>query len=954
MEIFTKIIIALTITFTAITSINAQQNPPFQNWKYIDAGHYRIIFPEGLEAAAQRIANLMAYYEKYNYAGMSTGPEYVPIVIINDYCAANGFVSSAPFYSHWFTTPSSFASADWFTGLAIHEGRHIVQRNRLREGPGKFAWSVPFGNYGTAVFQGLYIPVWFLEGDAVVMETALTWGGRGRIASFPLWYRALELNDKRYSYYRAYLGTNDDMYPYANPYSLGYLICSYVRRHYGREAWDSILDDTGRFCLFPTFDGAIKAETNKSIREIYNETMDEYREYWKNNLAGMKFTKSENISPERESTWESWVFPFTVDGNIYAMRFARDRKLALVKIDNNGAEEIRLMPYNALSPLYKHQGGLSAGGDFALWRETVPDPRWGYRSYSELRLYSFSSGQTFNLTSKGKFIASAISSDGSAAAGIEYRAETGYSLITFSTETKERLVIHEINGFGHVFDPAVADDGTIALCSLDKNGNAVLVMDMKSGKSTTVAGYTHNEHFRTPVFYDRYLFYISDYTGVDNIYAIDLKTKERFQVTSVMLGAYYPHVSRKNKTLLFNEYTLTGYKTVSIRIAPETWRPFAKLERPVDPYIETISSQELGKEGKVPDDVPEKKYKAKGYHTLLHGMMIPGWYPFFDVNNNDFSFNIITQDVLHTVQALVSYIFNLNEKTHTGKGTLIYAGLYPVFSFSGSFGNRALYIEEEKNRYNGNDYVTWMEKSAVLGISIPLNFSRGINSTFLSFGATGGMVNITDVDPPVYSIYSDLDRNGLLKYASYHISFQHTITGALNSRIPRWGELINLSYSHTPWKADYTGKMFSADMTIYLPSVFSTHGFKLTGGYTCNDKTDYVFTQPLLFPRGYESVVHEKFISGSADYLFPIADFSLPVWKLIHFRRMNGTVFFDYGRGISGDSATAYPSTGFELTLVQNLLSNSYLVFEAGLRVSYCFATKEKVYGLVLTTPLLE
>jgi len=136
---FLRIITFIIFMISAATlRISAQQNPPFKGWKYIDAGHYRIIFPEGLENIAQRTANLMIYYEKYNYAGMSTEPAYIPIVIIEDYSEANGFVSFAPFYSHWFTTPSSFDSIDWFTGLAIHEGRHMVQRNRMQKGGAKY------------------------------------------------------------------------------------------------------------------------------------------------------------------------------------------------------------------------------------------------------------------------------------------------------------------------------------------------------------------------------------------------------------------------------------------------------------------------------------------------------------------------------------------------------------------------------------------------------------------------------------------------------------------------------------------------------------------------------------------------------------------------------------------------------------------------------------------------
>ena len=976
MKIFSRIIIAFAMLFTA-ASLHAQQNPPFKGWKYIDAGHYRIIFPARLEKIAQRTANLMIHYEKYNYAGMSTEPDYIPIVIIDDYSEANGFVSSAPFYSHWFTTPSSFNSVDWFTGLAIHEGRHMVQRNRMQEGPAKFSWYFVLGNYGTAIYEGLFIPRWYLEGDAVVMETALTNGGRGRIASFPMWYRALELSDKRYSYYRSYLGTYNDMYPRPNPYSLGYLINSHVRLHHDRRTVDNLIEKTddascsfpsclGNSCIFPSYSYSLKLLTGRNINDTYNAAMDEYREYWKDNLAGIKFTESEKLSPERKDTWESFIFPFTARNDTYALRFARDRKFSLVKITPGGTDEICMMPYDALTPLYHHERGLSAGGDFMLWRESVPDPRWGYRSYSDLKLHNLKTEETFDLTDDGKFIAAAISSDGATAAGIEYTAGKGYSLSIFSTEKREAISRFELNSPGHVYDPAVSGS-RVALCAQEKEGNSIVIFDTATGKKETVTGRTHLEHFRSPLFNGSYLFYVSDYTGIDNIYAVDLKTGKRFQVTSVMFGAYFPSLSQGN-ILLYNEYTLTGYKTVSIKIDPAGWTPFEKLSKPADPYVDAIALQELAPDKKVPDDIPENEYEVNEYWTLLHGMTIPGWIPFFDFTSYDFSFNIYTQDVLHTLQAGAGYIYNFNEKTHTAAGSLVYSGLYPVFSLTGSYGKRTRWIADKDERINGIEYITWLEKTATAGISLPLNFSRGIHSTFFTLGAKSALVDVSEVYPTDYMIYSDMDNNGLLKYASYYMTFQHTITGAQNAILPRWGEIINVSYWHTPWESDYSGKMKSMDITLFMPSVFSTHGFKFTGACVLNDPDNYVFTQQVLFTRGYEAVTHKKYIGGSADYMFPIADFSFSLaesfesltgysfflFKLLYFKRLNGSIYFDYARGTSWGIVTEYSSAGFELTSVQNLFSNPYLLFEAGLRYSYCFETKENVYGVVVKVPFME
>jgi hypothetical protein len=122
-----KHIISIIILLLFIQNSYAQQNPSGIKWKYIDTGIYKIIFPEEITSAGERMADLMLHYEKYNYSSIKDNSKKNSIVLINQNADANGFVSPAPFYSHWYTTPSSFDGVEWFRGLAIHEGRHMVQ-----------------------------------------------------------------------------------------------------------------------------------------------------------------------------------------------------------------------------------------------------------------------------------------------------------------------------------------------------------------------------------------------------------------------------------------------------------------------------------------------------------------------------------------------------------------------------------------------------------------------------------------------------------------------------------------------------------------------------------------------------------------------------------------------------------------------------------------------------------
>ncbi len=955
MKRYFNITLILIFLLMPLSITRAQQNPSGIDWKEIDTGTYRIVFPPEIEPLGQYVANLMVHYEKYNYKSMITRPRKIPIVLINQYSQANGFVSTAPFYSHWFTTPSSFDSIEWFKGLAVHEGRHMAQINKLKDGAGKGAWRVLAGPLGTAAFQFLYVPTWFMEGDAVTMETALTRGGRGRLPSFDLWHRTLELSGKRYSYYRSYLGARDDLYPYADYYRLGYILCSYVRNHYGLTVWNRVLERTGKYFLFPTFDSALETETGKDIDEIYQGAMDEYRSLWMMQSSGIEISGSKIESPLTKSGWHSYLYPHSTDnGRITALHFTRNRTLSLVEIKNSKViKNIRQIPFSAASSSLINERGISFGGDYALWNEQIPDPRWQYRTYSDLRLLNTRTGDLEYLTDYGKYTSSSVSGDGRLAVAVNYGPEMKYRVDVIRISDKKIIEKHTLPEIGHIYDPSVSRDRSkIAFAVLSTKGNALFWIDRSTGNTEKIIDYTFKERMKSPVFSEKYIFYVSDYSGIDNIYALDRVSKERYRVTSRPFGAYFPSLSKDGNTLLFNDYSVNGYSASSMKIIPSAWMPLNKVEtRPLN-YIDPIAEQELGADRESVNSIPDKKYQVENYSHLANAVNVMGWFPFFNSTDTNFSISLISRDILHTIESSLSYTYNFNENTNAVSGTVIYSGFYPVLKVLGGYGERAVYLEEENRTDETVEYSTWKEKTAAGGISLPLNFSRGIHGTFINISVEGGYIEISDKDNENYSIYEDIESDGNLKYMTYSLDFTHNIQGAMNSLGPKYGQVINASFSHTPRESDYRGRILSVDSKLYFPGLTDTHSLLFSGSYEYNDYVSYLFPGTFLFPRGYDSVRHERFFKGGIDYSMPLINVSIPLWKLVYIKRFIGTVFYDYGAGITGGEKTLYRSAGVEITAEQNLLSNVYLQIEAGMRYSRCFETDENVYEFVLKVPM--
>ena len=941
-------------------NISAQQNPSGINWKSIDTGTYEIIFPEEITPLGQRVANLMVHYEKYNYASIKTKPRKIPIVLINNYAEPNGFVSFAPFYSHWFTTPSSFDSIEWYKGLAIHEGRHMVQQNKLKDGPGETIWRVLFGETGTGLLSVFYVPAWFFEGDSVVMETALTKGGRGRSPYFDLFQRAIELSDKRETYYETYLGSYDSLSPYPDHYRLGYLLCSYVRNHYGNEVWDKVLSRTGRYFFWYTFGSSLRRETGLTIDQLYSSALDEHRELWIKQQKDLKITEAGIHSPEQNEVWDSYLFPSINEENeLTAIRFTGSKKISLIKLDSNKKPEvITQLPYEAASSFLSNERNFSTGGNFALWKESVPDPRWGYRSYSDLKLLDMKTGKTEFITDYKKYIASAISSDGKIAAGIEYGTDLKYYLSVIDTSTKQETFREEIKDKGYLFDPAISPDGkNIALAALADNGNAILLYNLDSRKIRTIVGYTHDERLRAPSFYDNYLIYDSDFSGIDNIYAVDIKTGKRFQITSRPLGAYFPSVANDN--LYFNDYSVYGYQAAFMKLDRNQWIPIEKADRRVINYILPIAEKELKDDNSNIDIIPDYEYKTMNYYPVLNSVNFYGWFPSLSSTPTDFSISIYSKDEMQTTDIILSYIHNFNEDKDAGEISIIYSGLYPVFNITGGYGGRASYLSDESSK-DEDVYMTWKEVTGSGGISLPLNFSRGIHFTQINFGTEAGYIKITDKTHDDYSIYEDINYDGELQYMKYFFSFSHLVQTALNSVSPSNGQILNVSYIDTPYDGDYLGNLFTADLSLYLPGITDMQGTKISGSYEKINYETYLFPQQFLFPRGYDSVRYDEFYKGSFDYSFPIVNYIANIWKVVYLKRINGDLFYDHGAGKTGEKLTYYRSAGVELTSELNFLSNKYLALEIGIRYSRCFDADENAnknndknrYELVLKTPI--
>ena len=951
-----------------ISKVFAQsQNPPNTEWMQIKTEHLKVIFPAEIEDEAQRAANLVEYLYKYETKTLKSQPKKLPLLLFNQSTVANGFAGLRPRRSVWFTTPSQYASdlgnTDWLSLLASHEFRHIVQYSKSNHYMTKVL-SILFGQ--TGLLAGEYsIPFWFFEGDAVCTETAFSNLGRGRIAQFEMPIRTLLLNDKTYSYDKAKFRSYKNYYP--SHYNLGWLMTSYARYKYGADIWDKVLTNTSKISLWPyAFSVSLKKYTGLNEKNLYKEAMQFLKEKWTLETKDKKYTKALKINQAKKKVWTKYTeAAYLSDGNILAKKADLKEITWFYIIQPDGTEK-KLFPTDA--------GMVSVAGTKAVWERHIPDARYGYRDYSDIMILNVKT-KTNNekirqvdtvkkiekykvtqkrLTFKQKYFSPALSPNAKQIAVAEYTSEMKSALIIIDAETGKEIKRFPNKLNDVIRTPAWSEDGKfITYTSSSQKGTALNILDLKTEKVKTVIPYTY-ENIGRPVFYKNYILYNSPFSGTGNIFAVDTKTKRRYQITSRKYGAYNPKV--QGEKLLFSDYSVEGYDIAEMTLTPNLWKDITDIDfRYRFKLAEKVKSQEQGRNILNPDLIYPMKYEVTKYWKFKDAINLHSWMfgasfttpdsldkPGLAVTDfvTDVNASIYTGNYLNTIFGVAGVGYNLQEKTTSYYASMRVSKFYPIFDVTGSYGQRYLNYGEE---FGGED--RWTEKRLAFSATIPLNFSRGVYSRGADLKVNYSFVQMEDKSSARYITQSTEGNFATMSYTASAYNFREK---SLRDMYPKFGQFLYLTYKHTPFNTNIVGSQFSAYASMYFPGLFSNNSLNIKGGFEQQrefaNQTDYYwFSTPQSFPRGHGLELFDQIIKGSVDYRFPIWYPELNLGTILYFKRLRGGLFYDYAQTKLGGTGKIYQSAGVELHLMFYAFRLA-LPLEIGFRGSYLFDNNNTFY----------
>ncbi|MDH7515253.1 MAG: hypothetical protein QHI48_05215 [Bacteroidota bacterium] len=912
--------------------LSPYQSPPGIEWKVIRTEHFDLVFPNEIARDAQRVASTLEHVIGPVSKTLKRTPTRFTLLLSNRTTVSNGYVRLAPRYSEWFCTPPPFSllgTGEWFNLLASHETRHLVQLDRLRSGFTGIA-SLLFGESAWAFLVNWSVPSWVLEGDATGIETALSSSGRGRMPDFERELRTLEMTGERYSYEKAYLGSFAD--GNIDVYSLGYLLTTYLKRKYGADSFERILRTSTRWSFLPwAFSIAAYAETGETVREIYENTLDELHSLWAAQGERLHPTEGQPLKHDSRSCWTNYRYPrYLSDTSLVALKWGMADISGFVRLSRREKERpIRL------AALYDEP--FDASGSKIVWHERVPDSRWGKSDATVIRLLDVETGRERTVVSGVKYFSPAISPDGRRIAAVEFTADRSCALVLLDAETG--AVVKRLGCCRDFYQtPRWTPDGRalVAVRHAANRGKGVALFDT-SGAPLRDLIPPGREDVSLPVMHGRYLVYGSPYSGIDNIYVLDTITGRRLQATCSRYGAYHPAVSPDGKALAYADYTPDGFDVVEIPFEPSSWKPLEEVEERGVRWYDPLVGQESG--GDVFVSIPERVYEVRDYSAIGHLLNVHSWTLLPGGDEHTFGGVVLSTNVMNTFSVDAGFEFNTREKNGALFADVCYAGLFPMFAAGGVYGMRTSTYTDENGAPRS---YTWNERSARLGIRLPLNFSSGLFERHMTLDMDIARTLVSRKTVPLAGEINDGAFTPVTLRLNYAAGY-----GWIRDFRPRWGQVFTAVFRHTPLASDdYHATLGAVEGHVFIPGLFDAHNLHLGAGFQRHTVSAYRFPLEIMYPRGYEPRFRETLWSACIEYAFPLWYPDFHLWSLLNVQRVRVNVFHDIGEGRNGSRGSLDRSMGFELTSDFNLFDVRALL-NAGVRGVYLIREKVWKWGFV-------
>ncbi len=870
---------------------NYGQERPSIKWNQITTEKFKIIYPQNYNYYAIQSAEYLT--KLYSLKGsLTTIPGRIPTVLHTDGGISNGMVTWAPKVTNLYMLPPQQADDYWVKHLVSHEFRHTQQMASVNRHFTKGLYYL-FGDIAPVIAIGAYIPMWFLEGDAVAFETTHGNIGRGRDPEFLNEMSAQILDKGQFSYNKAVLGSYKDHVP--NHYILGYYLTSAGRIKYGNDIWEKALERVAKrpYGITPFTTSLRKTTGIKHTRkEFYNQTFTLLSNEWRNEYA--KHPNNGQIIPTQNRHYANYYSPIIIgQDSIIAYKQGIEQTGAIILIHKN-EETILTKTGTIYDPKIAYHNGT------ILWSEYSMHPRFSNSGKQQLTTYSMANKKYITHKSPNNRYAPFSTDNGWGC--VEILPNGNSDIVLFDNEMNE---IERINGnYSELYIHPCFSNGHIYSILNTPGGNSIIQISLQNKERKSL---TPNLHYiiDNPTYHNGTILFTGSFNTNNAIYRINNGNIEHFAESKY--GLISPNIHKNS--LIAASYTSDGYKPTIIKL--DTIQP-TTVEYKKFTIADSLTSLERG--ALIVADSTELLQSTKKYKRFPHLFNLHSWGPIYadaQSMNVKLGASIYSQNTLNTMALSAGYIFKEGNDYGIFRINAEYRGWWPILSFTGEFG--------KYKKLQGM-------------VRLPLSFSkRDINYSVVPHFS----YNLEGIDS-----YNSQNIQGGISFAmsksknSLEIQNRYALALTLGGA----KEINNFGY----------GDMLHGALQINLPGPFKNDGFSIYGAtQISNSQTLLTYSAMILKPRGI-TISGTDYKTFRSSYNFPICYPDAGLGSILYFKRISGALFYDNGTIDILNYRIKGQSMGAELRTDFNVLRLTYPL-NIGIRAGYETLTRSPFAELLFS-----
>lgn len=853
-------------------------NPSSIKWHQINSANSRVIFPAGLDSQANRIANVLQLLGDSTANSIGSNKRKWNIILQNQTTISNAYVRMAPVMSEFYMTPDpdnfSSGSLRWDDNLAIHEARHIQQFSNFNKGFTKL-FSFFLGQEGQLLANGMIVPDYFFEGDAVYQETLVSKQGRGRMPSFYNGFKSLWKADKNYSWMKLRSGSLKDYTP--NHYQLGYQMVAYGYEKYGEDFWKKVTNDAVRFKgVFYPVNRAIENYSGKSYKQFREDAFSYFKAKAYSTEADV--SSFEFITSGKKNNVIDYRFPnYISNDSILVFKRSNNEVPSFYMLTGGSESKIRVRDIG-LDDYFSYKNGKLV---YAAYQS---DARWGNRDYSVIKILDIYTGRQKQITFQSKYFSPDINGEGTELLAVSVNPDGTNYLCKLNAATGE--VISKIpnpENYFHTQTRYVNSNTAVSAVRSPQGKMTLVEVDLTTGESDKLIPLSFNV-LGYPLVKGDTVYFSAMHKNSDKVFALTLNDRKIFQLSNNDNGVYQPSVNSKGE-LLVSAFTADGNMLARKPLMNTDWKEIRATD-----FLEEgnvyFSDSVRGMAGSGVLNTFDKEdfsggieNKVSPYRKSFRLFNFHSWRPVVD--DPEYGYSFFSDNVLSSFSNILSYTYNRSDKSHTIGFNSAFAGWFPVLGFG---------VEESFNRTVDTALgksVSFNAATAKLGVSIPLRFVGGRTYKYLSFGAG------YNLEQYYYrGVGKNIFDNRSIDYMNAFLSFSNIGQQAVQHINPRWAQSFAINYRDA---VNFRNShKFVGHASFYFPGLFRNHSLVINSAFQKRDTLPDLFSKNFSYSRGYEALSTRRMYKLGVNYHFTIF---YPDWgfaNILFFQRIRANAFYDY------------------------------------------------------------